>query len=209
MEKFIRTVLRGLGGSNAPWLPDYISDVLVSLAQSDPYPSSGIQYFAYSKDGGATWTNYTTSFTLTEGVYDLQMHLVDNADNQDLKSQEIKVDTTVPSISGSLDQIPNTLGWINTAVNLSASASDSTSGIATFESSLDNAIWTAQSSPLTLNFSDGTYTVYLRAIDNAGHEYLLTQEIKVDSQEPVLSHQILGTLGENSWVRHEVISLIV
>ncbi len=190
----------GTSGSNS-W---YISDVQVAIAQSDPYPSSGIQYFAYSKDGGSTWTNYTTPFTLSEGVYDLQMHLVDNADNQDLKSQEIKVDTTAPSISGSLDQIPNALGWINAAVNLNASASDSTSGVASFEISLDNATWTAQSSPLMLNFGDGTYTVYLRAIDNAGHEYLLTQEIKVDSQEPVLSHQILGTLGENSWYTSDI-----
>ncbi len=190
----------GTSGSNS-W---YISDVQVAVTESDPFPSSGIQYFAYSKDGGTTWTDYTTPFTLTEGVYDLQMHLVDYADNQDMKSQAIKVDTTAPSISGSLDQIPNALGWINAAVNLSASASDSTSGIASFESSLDNATWTAQSSPLTLNFSDGTYTVYLRAIDNAGHEYLLTQEIKVDSQEPVLSHQILGTLGENSWYTSDI-----
>ena len=199
MEKFIRTVLRGLGCSNAPRLPDYISDVLVALAQSDPYPSSGIQHFAYSKDGGATWTNYTTPFTLSEGVYDLQMHLVDNADNEDRQSREIKVDTTVPSISGSLDQIPNALGWIDTDVNLTASVSDSTSGVASFESSLDNATWTAQSSPLTLNFTDGTYTVYLRAIDNAGNEYGIQQEIKVDSQSPTISHQVTGTLGENFW----------
>ena len=190
----------GTSGSN-PW---YISDVQVTITQSDPYPSSGIQYFAYSKDGGATWTNYTTPFTLSEGVYDLQMHLVDNADNQDMKSQAIKVDTTVPSISGSLNQIPNALGWINAAVNLNASASDSTSGVASFEISLDNATWTAQSSPLMLNFSDGTYTVYLRAIDNAGHEYLLTQEIKVDSQSPALSHQVQGTLGENSWYTSDI-----
>ena len=125
----------GTSGSNG-W---YISDVQVAITESDPFPSSGIQYFAYSQDGGATWTNYTTPFTLSEGVYDLQMHLVDNADNQALKSQEIKVDTTAPSISGSLDQISNALGWIDTDVNLTASASDTTSDIASFESSLDNA----------------------------------------------------------------------
>ncbi len=183
----------GTSGSN-DW---YISDVQVEITQTDPAPSSGIQYFAYSPNGGTNWINYTTPFTLTEGVYDLRMHLVDNADNQDMRSQEIKIDTTAPGISGSLDQIPNALGWINTAVNLTASASDATSGVASFESSLDNTNWTPYTAPL--NFTDGIYTAYLLAKDNAGNEYRLQQEIKVDSQSPMVSHQVNGTVGENAW----------
>ncbi|NQU29369.1 MAG: Ig-like domain repeat protein, partial [Anaerolineae bacterium] len=183
----------GTSGSNN-W---YISDVQVEISQTDPAPSSGIQYFAYSPDGGTTWINYTASFTLSEGVYDLRSHLVDNADNQDMQSQEIKVDTTAPSISGSLDQSPNASGWINAVVNLTASASDATSGIATFESSLDNATWTAYIAPL--NFTDGTYTAYLRATDNAGNQKEINQEIKVDTQYPQISHPINGTPGENGW----------
>ena len=177
---------------NAPW---YVSDVQVEIVPSDPAPSSGTQYFAYNL--GAGWVPYTTPFSIPEGVTTLKIHLVDNADNEAISASEIKVDTTPPSISGSLDQSPNALGWFNTSVNLTASASDITSGVANLNYSFNNVSWTPYTS--ALNFTDGSTTLYLTADDLAGNSRTISQEIKVDTQLPTISYQINGTTGESGW----------
>lgn len=189
--------LTGTAG-NPPW---YVSDVQVEVFQTDPAPSSGTQYFAYTLDG-ASWVPYTIPFTLTEGVTNLQIKLVDYADNLDESVDEIKVDTTPPSIGGSRDQTPNTLGWFKKSVNLTATASDSTSGVASFQYSYDNAFWTDYTT--ALNFVDGITMVYFRAEDIAGNQHSSDYEIKVDTQLPEISHQISGTLSENGWYTSNV-----
>ena len=117
-------------------------------------------------------------------------------------SKNWQLDTVPPSISGNLDQSLNAQNWCNSAVNLSASASDATSGVASLETSLDNATWANYTVPL--NFTDGTYTAYLRATDNADNVENLSQEIKVDSQNPQIARNISGTAGENGWYISDV-----
>ena len=112
-------------------------------------------------------------------------------------SKNWQLDSFAPSISVIVDKTPNAALWFSSALNLTASASDATSGIASFEYSLDNIIWLNYTTPL--NFSDGISTVYFRASDNAGNTQNANQEIKVDSQDPQLTQNITGTLGANGW----------
>lgn len=190
-------ILTGTAG-NTPW---YVSDVQVEFFQTDPAPSSGIQYFSYTLDG-ASWVPYTSALTLEEGIHTLQVKVVDYADNSDDSVDEIKVDTSPPSVGGDRDQTPNTLGWFKKSVNLTATASDSTSGVASFQYSYDNISWTDYTT--ALHFVDGITTVYFQAEDIAGNQHRSDYEIKVDTQLPEVSHQISGTLGENGWYTSNV-----
>ena len=115
----------------------------------------------------------------------------------DSGTKEWQHDSLPPSIDRQVDQTPNALLWFNVPLNLTAIASDATSGLASLETSLDNTFWSPYSAPL--HFSDGVHTLYLRAVDHAGNVETLLQTIQIDSQNPQLNRTIRGTSGTNGW----------
>ncbi len=117
-------------------------------------------------------------------------------------SKAWKLDSISPTINGSLNGTIGENGWFVSSVVFSASASDATSGLNTFETSLDGAIWTPYTSPLT--FTDGSYTLQVRAVDVAGNVELLNQSIPIDSVSPLLDRSITGTAGANGWYVSDV-----
>jgi hypothetical protein len=117
-------------------------------------------------------------------------------------SQAFQHDSVVPQIDGSFSGSTGTNGWYVSNVTLSASADDSTSGIAAFEYSLDGEPWSPYTSPLTLY--DGIHTVDLRAIDDAGNQSETTQTISIDTITPTLDLSLTGTPGNNGWYKSNV-----
>src|SRR5205085_12115694 len=101
------------------------------------------------------------------------------------------VDTNAPFASITVSPAPNAVWWNNTTpVNVNLSATDAGSGVKELR------YWVGGGSPTvtqgsTASFqlsAQGVYTVYLRAIDNAGNASALSSlVVKIDTTSPVVS----------------------
>ena len=127
---------------------------------------SGLALLEVSLDGGA-FAPYTSSLTVTDGVHTLAARTKDNAGNVTESTQTIKVDTVTPTIALSLTGAQGTGGWYISNVNVSATTSDSGSGINTLQVSQDGSAYSNYQSPIT--FSDGVHTYRFKTTDNAGN----------------------------------------
>jgi hypothetical protein len=116
--------LSGLVGNNG-W---YRSDVNVTLTATDAN-GSGVKEIRYILDGGGEVV-YADTFKITEGIHTLEYWAVDNVGNEETHhSQEIKIDETAPTITGSRSPAANSYGWNNTDVTVSFETSDALSGV--------------------------------------------------------------------------------
>ena len=165
--------LSGTVGNNS-W---YRSDVDVTLTATDNVGGSGVAAIYYVLDAGATQT-YSAPFTIpSEGIHTLDYWAVDNVGNEETHhSQEIKIDKTPPTITGSRSPVANSYGWNNGNVTVHFTGSDSVSGIDTLTP--DTVVSTeAKDQSVT-----GT------AVDKAGNSASATvSEINIDKTKPVVT----------------------
>ncbi|MBI3167837.1 MAG: Ig-like domain repeat protein [Chloroflexi bacterium] len=173
----------------------YISQTSVTASASDAL--SGLATFEVNADN-AGWSNYTDT-TFTDGAHTIQFRATDNAGNvTETAAQSINVDTVAPTLNLSTTGTTGNNGWYVSAVTLTPTANDATSGLAALEVTTDGVTWSSVSGAITLN--DGIYTVQFRATDQAGNISETTaQQIKVDATTPSLSLNINGTRGQNDW----------
>jgi hypothetical protein len=158
----------------------YKSSVTITPTGSDSI--SGLAGAFVSVNNGA----WQSSATLGDGKHNIDLTAADYAGNIVNSSTTILVDTTTPSISVSVKGKSGKNRWFASEPTISASASDSTSGIASFEVSVDGSSYHSYSSAIT--FSDGRHSVQFRAIDRAGNSTETPQQnILVDLNSPTVS----------------------
>ena len=184
--------LNGTAGSN-DW---FLSTVDVNASASDPIPGSGLAAFDLNLDDGG-WESYTGLLSLSDGVHSLGFRASDVAGNTTETAQTIKVDTVTPALDLSVTGTAGANGWYRSDVQVSAVASDSGSGLDTFEYNLDSSGWVIYSAPLDLN--DGTHNLSVRAVDIAGNTTTWTQSFQVDTLTPLLNLTVDGTQGASGW----------
>jgi len=182
--------LNGSTGANG-W---YISDVSFSASASDSI--SGLSTFEYSIDN-AVWTPYTSLLTLSDGIHTFNLRAVDNAGNQSETSQTFSIDTLTPTLDLSITETPGNGGWYKSNPQVTVTANDSGSGLASFEYNLDNSGWIAYTGALTL--IDGAHTLSVRAMDAAGNVTQTDQQIDVDTITPLINISPNGTRGGGGW----------
>jgi hypothetical protein len=118
-------------------------------------------------------------------------------DSSTMGSLAAKVDSQIPNITGSLSGTVGSNGWYTSSVLFNGSASDTTSGLASFSCTLDGTAL-GSCNTITIN-ANGPHTLVLTARDNAGHTRTLTHNASVDMQNPALSAALSGTMGSNNW----------
>jgi len=177
----------GAGGLNG-W---YVSAVNVSAGGSDSI--SGLAGATLSADGGAA----AGSAILRDGVHSVVSTARDVAGNTASGTQTISVDTAQPAIFISAAGNQALDGWFTTAVDLSATATDATSGITGGVSlSFDNgATWEVGSHIL----DSGLYDVLFRVPDRAGNIASSQMSLKIDTQPPTIILSETGTPGKDGW----------
>jgi len=143
----------------------FIIDVTATFSASDPEPGSGLNTFETSLDN-ASWTPYVSSLVFTEGQHHLYVKATDFAANVHSLDDEIKVDTSVPTISGTISGTLGGANWYVTAPQASVTVADTMSGIASVEYNADGADWQPYSTAVT--FDDGPHTIQFRTYDFAG-----------------------------------------
>jgi hypothetical protein len=189
--------LNGTNGNNG-W---FVSSVDVNASVSDPAPASGMATFEYNLNNGG-WESFPGLLSLSDGVHSLSLRASDVAGNTIQTDQTIQIDAITPALDMSVNGTVGANGWYISVVQVSASASDSGSGVNTVEYDLDNAGWATYSGPLGL--SDGVHNLNLRVIDNAGNITEGAQTFSVDTLAPVIDFSLTGTEGSNGWYTSDV-----
>jgi len=149
----------------------YTSTVIVTLSASDGV--SGVAKTEYSFDS-VGWTVYSGSFTVTnEGTSLIYFRSTDTAGNVETANmQTVKVDMTSPT--GSVVINNGDASTTSTAVTLTLTSNDATSGVSEVRYSNDG-VWDTEpwepfsaSKAWTLTAGDGAETVYYQIKDGAG-----------------------------------------
>jgi hypothetical protein len=146
-------------GSNG-W---YVSNVQLNASAYDA--TSGLASLVMSIDGGSS-TSYADT-ALTDGVHTVSLTATDNAGNSSTTAQTFRIDTVAPGLNLSTSGTSGSGGWYRSSVQVTASASDSGSGVAQIEVSKNGGAWSTVSGPVT--FTDGVHTYRFRATDHAGN----------------------------------------
>jgi len=172
----------------------WVSTVDIDAAISDAV--SGIASQLFSPNGGTSWAALPTSIS-TDGIHQVVFRSTDNAGNLTEKNDTVKIDKSAPVLSVSNTGTIGENGWYVSTVQVSATASDATSGLASFRYNLDG-VWKTYASPFILG--NGLHTVQFQASDNAGNIKTTPSQIfRVDTNAPNIVPTVTGTSGSNGW----------
>ncbi len=166
------------------------SNVVVTWSGSDV--PSGVKGYEYRIDGGS-WSSLTGmtihGFSgLADGAHTVDVMVYDLADNTAMDSVHFTVDTTPPVLSISS---PTAGAFLNTASpHVYWSATNATTGINGYQYRIDGNAWSAIVSDTDHIFSalsQGSHTVDVRAVDNAGNSVTASVTFVVDTVNPAIS----------------------
>ncbi len=181
----LNLVVNGALGQNN-W---YVSDTIITAEGADE--TSGVYEKVLSLDNGTTWIPSTT---LTDGVYQVDIKVTDNAYNVSTASTSLQVDTVTPTLSLSVSGTKGDNNYYISKPKITATAFDATSGVALVQAKIDNGNW-IDASEITIE--DGIHTYQFRVYDNAGNmTETPVQNIKVDTIPPTVEAAAEINLGE-------------
>ncbi|MBE1485117.1 ThuA domain-containing protein [Plantactinospora soyae] len=161
--------------------------VTVTLAATDNAGGSGVARTEYQLDGATTWTAYAEPVQVTgDGPHTLRFRSADGAGNvEETRSVEVKIDATAP-VSSAAFAPPTDDGWHSGTIPVTLTSTDTGSGVATLEWSLDGGAWTPYTEPVNVT-GDGQHELLYRATDTAGNaETLKSAIVKIDGVKPTV-----------------------
>lgn len=191
--------LQGSLGSNS-----WYNDADLHVSASDPIPGSGLFALEYSIDGTA-WITFPLSgvLDLPDGKHSVDVRVADGAGHSVSSSKSFWLDSLAPTVILDPQGTLGANGWYVTNLNLSASASDDTSGLDIFEYAHNGSTWTTYTSPFVLG--DGSHAVSFWAQDEAGLVTQVDQLYLVDTVRPQIAGTLSGTPGTDGWYTSDVI----
>jgi hypothetical protein len=167
------------------------TDTTLGLQTTDNL--SGVTLSQFRMDGGP-WTSSTTM--VSDGIYNIEYQAEDVAGNAISGTRIFQLDKTSPLLSATIPSVGGSNGWYITPTLIAVSGSDTLSGLAAGEISLDNgASWGPSPQLLT----DGVYNLILHTRDLAGNSTAENRLIKVDTTLPSFSTSHNGTPGTAGW----------
>ncbi|MDG4825928.1 DUF1080 domain-containing protein [Asanoa sp. WMMD1127] len=178
------TVTGGEGDTTAPEVTaqvagerdgdgNYVGAATVTLNATDA--GSGVARVEYALDGGPFGT-YSAPVTVNgPGAHTVQYRATDVAGNtSEIGSTQFTVvegqeeDTTAPTVTAAVGGDQDENGAYVGAATVTVTATDTESGVASVEYSLDGGAYAAYTAPVTVNEA-GAHTVTFRATDGAGN----------------------------------------
>ena len=170
----------------------------VSLAAVDA--TSGVGATSYRVDGGA-WQVYGAAFTVAgDGIHTVEYRSTDVAGNDETaRSLTVRVDTTPPTTAATPSGTMGNNGWWRSAVRVSLSALDATSGVGATSYRVDGGIWLVYTAPFTVT-GEGDHVVQYRSSDVAGNdEDAGSLALRIDTVPPATTAGLDGPQGLNGW----------
>jgi hypothetical protein len=191
----ISSSLSGTSGENG-W---YTAAVDLSASASDPTPGSGIASFEISLDGAA-WTAFGGSLTLSDGVHSVSLRTADAAGWTASSDQTVYVDTLQPTLDASLSGTTGDGKYFTSAVVLTASGSDTGSGLNRLEYQDNGGLWTTFSG--TVTFRSNKHVLLVRSVDNAGWTSDEKEfDFEIDSRGPFITFPGGWTAGQTATLK--------
>ena len=196
-----------LTGNKVPDRGLYNSSVSIVLSSQDDI--SGVGTIQYSLDEAA-WATYHDNIIVTsEGNHSLMFRSIDLAGNIEQQSiVNFTVDKTAPTSGATLTGGEGTNGWYISAITITISANDNTSGVKEIRYRLDGGEWIIATSAITIAI-DGIHTLEYYSVDNAGNigavnstvlkidQSLTTVLYSLDDGQTVTSSSLTITLDIN------------
>ena len=201
--------------SSAQPLPTYSNSTTFTVQgnASDDLGLSSVELW-YSRDDGSyslystvftpPWQwEFTSSITGGEGSYDIYTIASDLAGNREsqpgVPDATTTIDTVVPATSTGITGLQSSSGWYNTDVNVSLSAYDQTSGVASTFYRIDSGDWETYSAQFILT-EEGTHVIEYYSKDIAGNsEASRAMQVEIDRTGPVTEILAGGSVGTNGW----------
>ena len=117
-------------------------------------------------------------------------------------------DSVPPVATASLSGSTGSANWFVSPVDVTLTATDDSSGVASIHLQTDGGPWQLYSNPVTVQ-GDGSHTIDYYATDLAGNnESTQTATFRVDTGAPVSSSQVAGTLAnDGSYVSSVTVTL--
>jgi hypothetical protein len=152
---------------------NYVGAATVTIDATDS--GSGVARVEYALDDGPFGT-YSAPVTVNStGAHTVRFRATDVAGNtSETGSTQFTVvappdpDTTAPTVTAAVDGDQDENGAYVGSATVTLTASDTESGVASVEYSLDGGAFAAYTAPVTVN-TPGQHTVRFRATDNAGN----------------------------------------
>ncbi|MGB7538045.1 MAG: hypothetical protein WBM17_05870, partial [Anaerolineales bacterium] len=141
----------------------------LEISSNEPVPLYNILAIEGTHNGATFACNgITCSVPLVEGVNNFTFWALSSwGDSSSMGNASGSVDTQPPFVTGSISGIAGSGGWFVSTVEVSASASDATSGVGSIVYSLDGALQAAYTAPFTVG--EGSHSIVLIATDVAGN----------------------------------------
>src|SRR5262249_5041204 len=99
-------------------------------------------------------------------------------------------------------------GWFRGNVNVTLSASDTTTGVAATYYTIDGGSQQTYSGSAFSVSGEGTHSVTFWSVDSAGNTAAaVSQTIKIDTVKPTTTDSLSGTLGNNGWYTSATVSV--
>jgi len=178
----------------------FIEEAWIELNASDN--DSGLDSLTYAVNGSSP-VQYDGPFSLGDGTYQLSFQAWDLAGNVVNQAMQVKVDLLAPLTSMAVDGEAGQLGWFLSEVNVTLTASDSASGVASVHYRLDHGDWSTNASFPVL--TEGNHTLEYYSVDRAGNrEPMRNSTISLDMSAPFLLDFLEGERGEGPWYSHNL-----
>jgi len=197
-------------GPHCGW---YKTDVLVTLTATDG-TGSGIDKTQYSYDNGASWTDYTAPFTITnEGITNVAYRSIDNAGHTEAtQTIDVKIDKTPPTIEAAIiETVPPVNDWYHSSVKVHFIAVDAISYIRGDTPQIPNHIYTEDKNLCT---EGKDQPISLTLEDGPGNTATATITVSIDRTPPSITinipvncaHYILNEDVHADWTASDTLS---
>ncbi|GAI82870.1 unnamed protein product, partial [marine sediment metagenome] len=166
------------------------------------------EWTSYGTDEESPWSWAFTSIE-GDGYYEFYSIAVDDIGNAEepptTADASIGVDTETPVTTHTLDGTMGENRWYVSDVNITISATDALSGIASIWYMLDSGNWENYTVPLMVSDDGALHRICYYSYDVAGNRDVpKIYSFKIDKTPPVTEHKFNGLIGKEGWFVDDV-----
>lgn len=200
------TTMEGVGSiGNNGWFLGKSTKIVLSATDW-----SGVDHTKYREQGSSTWQTYDAPFRVWgDGTHIIEFYSVDIYGNvEDVKTDQVKMDNEKPSLEVDIDGILVD-EWYTTPVTITATASDSGSGLAAIMYTFDENRFEEYTEPIYLA-DDGQYILRIYSEDIAGNTRGKDQPypMKIDTGAPMTTCTLIGEGSDGNYYQEVDFELI-
>lgn len=172
-----------------------VGSAILNISSNDPLAGYNIVFIEGEMDSASVFGcgGSTCPVPVPEGNHSFEFWSLSDYGDGSLKGNAtVKVDTVNPSVGTGISGTLGSNGWYVSNADVSGSASDASSGLASLQVQTNGGGFGTYSAPITL--TEGTHSVDFIATDNAGLTASTSVNVNVDTTLPTVTLGNPGTV---------------